>query len=209
MSLVATDITCRRSGRDLFKPVSFTLAPGNALILRGPNGAGKTTLLRAMAGFLPFASGTLALDGAPLADHEGALVYSGHTDALKPALTAAENFDFWQALYGASDTAQIDAALDLAPLRPRLAGRLSAGQKRRLGLARLGLSGARVWLMDEPTVSLDTDTVSRLTGLVRRHLDGGGMAVIATHIPVDLPATDLTLERAEATFSDPFLDPVA
>lgn len=207
MTLTARDITCRRAGRSLFMPVGFTLPPGTALVLRGPNGAGKTTLLRALAGLFPMETGTLTLDGQPVADLDGAIAYTGHADAVKPALTVAENLDFWAQYHGVAETTSVARDFDLSALAPRLAGRLSAGQKRRLGLARIALSGVRVWLLDEPTVSLDTDTVARLEGIIRTHLARGGMAVIATHLPLDLPAEVLRLAASEdRTVQDAFLE---
>jgi len=208
MTLVGTDLECMRGGQRLFAPVGFRLAPGQALLLKGPNGAGKTTLLRALAGLGRLEAGTATLDGVPLAQADGAVALSGHLDAVKHALTVAENIGFWAALAGA-DPGPALGRFGLTGLAARPAGRLSAGQKRRLGLARLAVSGARVWLMDEPTVSLDAENTAALGAMIAEHLGQGGMAIIATHLPMPIEASELVLTPAvqapEAAPDDPFL----
>ncbi len=150
----------------------------------------------------------MTLDGVPLAQVDGAVALSGHLDAVKHALTVAENIGFWAAL-GRSDPAPALARFGLTGLTARPAGRLSAGQKRRLGLARLAVSGARVWLMDEPTVSLDAENTAALGEMIRAHLGQGGMAIIATHLAMPVEAKELVLTPAlrvpEAAPDDPFL----
>ncbi len=208
MGLSVTDLSCTRGGRLVLDDVGFTLADGETLVLRGPNGAGKSTLLRALAGLLP-ATGRIELDGRP-ADRDTrseALAYAGHLDAIKPQLTVAENLAFWAALFGGDPTSAL-AAFDLAPIADRPAHLCSAGQKRRLGLARLLVVPRRIWLLDEPTVSLDTEATARLIAALHAHADGGGLAVIATHAPLEVaPARDLTLapETRRAHAADPFL----
>lgn len=212
MTLVARDLTCRRGALSLFEPASFTLAPGEALMLRGPNGAGKTTLLRAIAGLGPSPGGNIELDGTPLAACDGAVAMSGHLDAVKAALTVRENISFWAALHGRGDIGAALAAFDLDALADRLAGRLSAGQKRRLGLARLMVSGAPVWLLDEPTVSLDTQSTEALGRILADHLAQDGYAIIATHLPLPVEARTLILgpaAAADSVESDPFLSEAA
>lgn len=216
MSLCITELVCERSGRPAFEALSLTLAPGSALVLRGANGAGKSTLLRALAGLLPIARGSATLDGQALADDpEGwseRIAYAGHLDAIKPQLTTAENLAFWAALF-AAPSAAVGAALAAFALQAqadRRAGALSAGQKRRLGLARLALAPRRLWLLDEPTVSLDAESVARLVALLRAHCAGGGLAVIATHVDLGLAgAAELRLRpsaaSANAGGADPFL----
>ena len=204
MSLVLEALGCARSGRQLFAPVCATLGPGEALILRGPNGSGKTTLLRAVAGLMPF-EGRATFDGKPVSQAEGAIAYAGHQDTVKPSLTVAENLAFWADFVG-GDAQAAAKDFDLATLADRPAGRLSAGQRRRLGLARLVLTPARLWLLDEPTNSLDDVNSRRLTALVRAHLDTGGLAIIATHIALGLDAATLRLRPSEAATSDPFLE---
>ena len=182
MDLVVENVTCLRGGVPVLEGVSFTLARGEVLVLRGPNGSGKTTLLRTVAGLQPAAAGTLR--GA-----EDAIAYGAHADGLKATLSVRDNLVFWAGIYG---TGNIDDALDVFELRPlaeRAAQNLSAGQKRRLGLARLLVTGRPVWVLDEPTVSLDARSVAIFAGAVRRHCDRGGSALIATHI-------DLGIDRA-------------
>lgn len=214
MGLTVTDLAVQRSSRLVLQGLSFDLARGSALILRGPNGVGKSTLLRALAGLLPLARGAASLDGVALAGDPDAsaerIAYAGHLDAIKPQLTLRENLAFWAALVGAPGVAA-DAALAgfaLEPLADRPAYACSAGQKRRLGLARLLLAPRRLWLLDEPTVALDADSVARFTGLVRAQCAAGGMAVIATHVALGLDgAAELRLRplAAEARAADPFL----
>ncbi len=206
MSLILDALSCHRSGRLILSGISATVPPGSALILRGPNGVGKTTLLRCLAGFLPITGGSATLDGRNITDQSEAIALSGHLDAVKPQLTVDETLRFWAAMHGAA-MGDVAEAFNLADLTDRPAGQLSAGQKRRLGLARLALTGARLWLMDEPTVSLDADSTGLVAAAVSRHLAGGGIAVISTHQNLSLArAETLTLSapKAEAPH-DPFL----
>ena len=159
--------------------VSFDVAAGEAVILRGPNGSGKTTLLRTLAGLQPAVAGEFAGAGEEAA-------YSGHADGLKGTLSVAENLTFWAGLFRGPDIEPALEAFDLVDLRDRAAQSLSAGQKRRLGLARLLVTGRPLWLLDEPTVSLDAASVQMFADAVRSHLGRGGAAVIATHIDLGL-----------------------
>ncbi|WP_118132553.1 heme ABC exporter ATP-binding protein CcmA [Oceanicella sp. SM1341] len=214
MSLVVHDLSVARGGRMVVSGLGFSLSPGEAVLLRGPNGAGKSTLLRALAGLLPIAGGTARLMGADLArapeEVQEHLAYAGHLDAVKPQLTVAENLAFQARLFGSPGPERALALFGLAALADRPAGACSAGQKRRLGLARLVLAERPLWLLDEPTVSLDTDTVAEFAALVRAHCAGGGMALLATHIDLGLPdARELRLEPVAAAVrdsADPFLD---
>ena len=181
MILNVKDLTIARGGMPVLAGVSFELAAGQALILRGPNGVGKTTLLRTIAGLQPALSGEVT--GA-----EDQIAYAAHSDGLKAMLSVHENLTFWAEVFGQSDIEPALEAFDLNDLAERLAGTLSAGQKRRLGLARLLVTARPIWVLDEPTVSLDTASVDMFGRAVRTHLQNGGMALIATHI--DLGLTD-------------------
>ena len=192
MLLAVEDLAVARGGIALLEGVALSLSPGQALILRGPNGIGKTTLLRTVAGLQPAVTGRI--DAAP-----DAIAYAAHADGLKTALTVTENLRFWAQVFGQTDIAPAIAAMNLRDLTERPAGTLSAGQKRRLGLARLLVTGRPVWLLDEPTVSLDTASVALFAGVLRDHLRQGGAALIATHIDLGLPEAeilDLTPYRA-------------
>jgi len=193
MTLRVNDLAVARGGVPVLSGVSFEVALGAALILRGPNGAGKTTLLRTIAGLQPALSGQI--DGA-----DETIAYAGHADGLKAMLSVAENLMFWAQVFGNGDIEPALAAYQLDPLRDRLAGTLSAGQKRRLGLARLMVTGRPIWVLDEPTVSLDADAVAMFASAVTAHLGAGGMALIATHIDLGLNADtfDVTPYRATA-----------
>lgn len=200
--LTVAGLACARGGITLLAGLSFRVAAGQALVLRGPNGLGKTTLLRTLAGLQPPVAGQV--DGPEPA-------FAGHADAVKPTLTVAENLRFWADVQGVQGIDAALAALDLRGLADRRALELSAGQRRRLGLARLAVSGRNLWLLDEPTVSLDTASVARFGAMLAAHLAAGGAAVIATHIDVGLAADvlDLTPFRVRAAASaDPFARPV-
>ncbi|RNF35649.1 heme ABC exporter ATP-binding protein CcmA [Paracoccus methylarcula] len=193
MSLLAVhDLAVARGGIRAVEGVSFTLDAGEALILRGPNGIGKTTLLRCVAGL------QLAVDGR-IEMAEDSVAYAAHADGLKAALTVTENLRFWAQIFGGGNVEQALTAMDLTALADRPAAALSAGQKRRLGLARLMVTGRPLWVLDEPTVSLDAASVERFAALVRAHLAGGGAALMATHIDLGLGEArvlDLTPYRA-------------
>lgn len=203
MVLAVTDLACARGPAQVLAGVSFSLAKGEALILRGPNGAGKTTLLRTLAGLTPQITGTITHD-------EGTIAYAAHADGLKSQLTVAENLNFWASIFGAHDIAPAIEAFALHPLVDRPAGELSAGQKRRLSLARLLVTGRSIWALDEPTVSLDAENTARFAATVEAHLSAGGSAIIATHIDLGLPnarTLDITPFIAKGLpASDPFAD---
>jgi heme exporter protein A len=190
--LSTSDLAVARGGVTVLQGLTFALMPGQALILRGPNGSGKTTLLRTLAGLQPPADGTYHLPPDSVA-------YAAHADGLKSTLTVAENLSFWSQIYGGPPLDHALTALNLTLLTRRRAGELSAGQKRRLGLARLLVTGRPIWLLDEPTVSLDVASVALFADVVRAHLTTGGLAIIATHVDLGLPeATILDLDPHRA-----------
>lgn len=190
--LSTSDLAVARGGVTVLQGLTFAVAPGQALILRGPNGSGKTTLLRTLAGLQPPAEGTYQ-------SPPDSVAYAAHADGLKSTLTVTENLSFWSKIYGGPAIDHALIALNLTQLTRRRAGELSAGQKRRLGLARLLVTGRPVWLLDEPTVSLDVASVALFADVVRAHLKTGGLAVIATHVDLGLPeATTLDLDPHRA-----------
>ncbi len=192
LELVVSDLTCARGGVPVLSGVSFRVAAGEAALLRGPNGSGKTTLLRTLAGLQPPLEGEVSLPPEEIA-------YAAHADGLKATLTVEENLRFWASVYGTGDIAEALERFRLADLARRPAQNLSAGQKRRLGLARLLVMGRKVWLLDEPTVSLDVASVGLFAGAVRAHLDAGGLALIATHIDLGFEAREIDVSAFKAT----------
>lgn len=196
MELVVSNLSVARGGVPVLHNVSFCACAGEALVLRGPNGIGKTTLLRAIAGLQPALSGEVGPDREMMA-------YAGHSDGLKIQLSVAENLEFWADIFGTNLVETALTTYDLSTLARRSAGGLSAGQKRRLGLARMVVTGRPIWVMDEPTVSLDTRAVAMFAEAVRRHLQAGGIAIMATHIDLGLAeARTVDLARFKAELPD-------
>jgi len=179
MELSVENLSCTRGGVPILEGVNFTLSQGHVLMLRGPNGSGKTTLLRTLAGLQPPLHGTISVSPE-------AIAYGAHADGLKATLSVSENLTFWAKIYGQGDITPALEGFNLTSLVDRPAQSLSAGQKRRLGLARLLVTGRPIWLLDEPTVSLDVASVSLFADAVRAHVAGGGAALIATHIDLGL-----------------------
>ena len=198
MQLAAKDLTCERGGRIVFRNVSLSLKPHQLLQLTGPNGSGKSSLLRLIAGLNEAQAGTVTLEGgSPDLSIGQQAHYIAHQEAVKAALTVFENLDFWRGFLGGGDVEEAMAAFDLTRLASYPAGLLSAGQKRRLALARLVLVPRALWLLDEPTVGLDTASLARLVTVMDAQLDRGGMIIAATHVPLGRePDTRLDLGGA-------------
>jgi heme exporter protein A len=181
-----TDLACRRGDRLLFSGLGFSVGAGQALLLRGPNGVGKTTLIRTLAGLLRPEAGTITIAGRDAEARPGTDMHlMAHLSAVKGRLTVAENLAFWRVLNGgAGDTASALAEVGLAPIADLEARHLSAGQERRLALARLIVSPRPIWLLDEPTAALDAEGEKLVGRLIDAHLDAGGCCIAATHLPI-------------------------
>ena len=191
MQLIVDELTVRRGSREVISRLSLRLQAGEGLLLTGPNGAGKTTLIRAIAGLLPADSGSVRLDGVEDDTDVGPHCHLiGHQNGVKASLSVAENLRFWARFLGGTEVSVEPALqrLNLLSIEDLPAGYLSAGQKRRLGLARLLVAKRPLWLLDEPTVSLDAASTAVLADIVAEHVAGGGMAVAATHIPLGIAA---------------------
>ena len=199
MRLAGRGVRCVRGGREIFSSLDFEAGAGEALAVTGPNGSGKTSLLRLIAGLLTMAGGSIALEGgeAELTLSEQAH-YLGHRDAFKPALSVAENLSFWRDHLGGE---ALDAKLSLAKVGLEHAAHLpaaylSAGQRRRLSIARLLAVKRPVWLLDEPTNALDAAGQTLFTALMADHLSHGGLIVAATHAPLEVQAKELRIGGA-------------
>lgn len=197
MRLLASDVRCVRGGREVFAGLSFQATAGEALAVTGRNGSGKTSLLRLIAGLLLPAGGAIAIEGgeAELTVPEQAH-YLGHRDALKTALSVRENLSFWSDFLGGGVTRPADeciAAVGLAHAADLPAAYLSAGQRRRLSLARLLVIPRPLWLLDEPTNALDVAGQAMFAALMREHLAAGGLIVAATHGPLGIDTRELRI----------------
>ena len=186
-------LVCVRGERTVFRGLDFHIQPGGALILIGPNGAGKSSLLRMMAGLLRPYEGAVKWGDEDAFDdmdgHGAKLHYVGHHDAVKPVLTGGENIRFWAELRG-QDESGVERGLDTFDIRHLydVPGRfMSAGQKRRVNLARIIAAPAQLWLLDEPTTALDKATIKRLEKAIQAHRDAGGMVVLSTHADIVMP----------------------
>ena len=189
MRLSGSDLACQRGGRDVFAGVSFSVASGEALTISGRNGAGKSSLLRMVVGLVRVAHGRIALDGGdPELNVAEQAHYLGHQDALKPSLSVTENLRFWSGFLGtgAADIAEPLAAVGLDTLADLPAAYLSAGQRRRLSIARILVVKRPIWLLDEPTSALDAAAQDRLAEFMRAHIAGGGLIMAATHSALGL-----------------------
>jgi heme exporter protein A len=199
MRLAGSGVRCVRGGREVFSGLDFEAASGGALAVTGANGAGKTSLLRMIAGLLTLAGGSIVLEGG---ENELTLAeqahYLGHRDALKPALSVMENLAFWRDFLGGevSDAAESLAAVGLDHAAELPAAYLSAGQRRRLSIARLLAVRRPIWLLDEPTSALDAGGQALFTGLMGEHLGRGGLIIAATHAPLGIAAPELRIGGA-------------
>ena len=188
MRLKADGLACTRGGREVFRGLSFGLAAGEAMIVTGRNGAGKSSLLRIIAGLIRISAGRLEFDGgAPDMSLAEQCHYLGHQDAMKPSLSVGENLRFWASFLGANRAVgpALDA-VDLGHLADLPAAYLSAGQRRRLSIARLVAVPRPIWLLDEPTSALDITSQKILSELMSSHLSSGGIIVAAAHGPIGL-----------------------
>ena len=197
MRLAGSDVRCVRGGREVFTELSFTVEAGEALAVTGRNGAGKSSLLRLIAGLLSPARGAIRLEGG---EAERSLAeqchFVGHRDGLKPSLTVQENLAFWRDFLGGEPGVGLEQsleALEIAHLAELPAAYLSAGQRRRLALTRLLATQRPVWLLDEPTSALDAQAQSLLHGLMRQHLQAGGLILAATHDALGIPAREMRI----------------
>jgi heme exporter protein A len=192
VTVAVAGLVVDRGGRRVLDGIDLTLAAGDALLLTGPNGVGKSTLIRALFGLVHPVAGDVRVRGDGIPDDAELAPYChylGHRDAVKPALSVAENLAFWRDFLGDRGGATVDLALDavdLADLADLPAAWLSAGQRRRLSIARLLVSPRPVWLLDEPTAALDRESEARFVALMGAHLAAGGALVAATHLPIAL-----------------------
>ena len=199
MRLVARDLHCVRGGRTVFEGLGFAVASGEALLVTGRNGAGKSSLLRQIAGLVRVAGGAITLEGG---EAESSIAeqahYLGHADALKPSLSARENLTFWARYLGGADDDGDRAlsAVGLDDLADLPAAYLSAGQQRRLAIARLIAVKRPIWLLDEPTSALDIGSQARFAEAMGAHLAGGGLILAAVHGDIGLRARELQLGAA-------------
>ncbi|RWK55516.1 heme ABC exporter ATP-binding protein CcmA [Mesorhizobium sp.] len=202
MRLIAENLGGERGGETIFSGINFALGKGQALIVTGPNGAGKSTLLRVVAGLLPVAAGRLLIQGGAedFPSVASACHYLGHQNAMKTALSVAENLRFWRDFSGADflSAEQALATVGLDGIGHLPFGYLSTGQRRRAAIAKLLVSRRPLWLLDEPTAGLDKASEERFGGLMREHLDEGGIIIAATHLPLGIEgATELRMGEVD------------
>ena len=186
MLLSVDNLSVSRGGISLFEGLNFTVSTGEFVLINGGNGVGKTSLLRSIAGLQPIDNGKIAIN----ADN---FIFAGDANGIKTALTVLENLRFWSAIFGGKNLNEALEKFQLRQLKNRFAGKLSAGQKRRLSLARLLLTDRPIWLLDEPTVSLDKRSMKQFSKILKNHLEAGGAAVVASHIDLGLTLSSLSI----------------
>ena len=186
MLLSVDNLSVSRGGKSLFEGLNFTVSSGQFVSINGGNGVGKTTLLRSIAGLQPIDKGKIVV-------HADNFIFAGDANGVKTALTVLENLRFWNAIFGGNNLHEALEKFHLRKLKNRFAGKLSAGQKRRLSLARLLLTDRPIWLLDEPTVSLDKTSKEAFSEILKNHLEAGGAAVVATHIDLGLTLGSLNI----------------
>ena len=186
MLLSVDNLSVSRGGKSLFEGLNFTVSSGQFVSINGGNGVGKTTLLRTIAGLQPIDKGKIVV-------HADNFIFAGDANGVKTALTVLENLRFWNAIFGGNNLHEALEKFHLRKLKNRFAGKLSAGQKRRLSLARLLLTDRPIWLLDEPTVSLDKTSKEAFSEILKNHLEAGGAAVVATHIDLGLTIGSLNI----------------
>ena len=186
MLLSVDNLSVSRGGISLFEGLNFTVSSGQFVSINGGNGVGKTSLLRSIAGLQPIDNGKIVV-------HADNFIFSGDTNGIKSTLTVLENLRFWSSIFDGKNLHQALEKFQLKQLTNRFAGKLSAGQKRRLSLARLLLIDRPIWLLDEPTVSLDKKSMEEFSKILKNHLEAGGAAVVATHIDLGLTLSSLNI----------------
>ena len=186
MLLSVDNLSVSRGGISLFEGLNFTVSTGEFVLINGGNGVGKTSLLRSIAGLQPIDKGKIAIN----ADN---FIFAGDANGIKTALTVLENLRFWGAIFGGKNLHEALEKFQLRRLKNRFSGKLSAGQKRRLSLARLLLTDRPIWLLDEPTVSLDKRSMKQFSKILKNHLEAGGAAVVASHIDLGLTLSSLSI----------------
>ena len=186
MLLSVDNLSVSRGGISLFEGLNFTVSSGQFVSINGGNGVGKTSLLRSIAGLQPIDKGKIVV-------HADNFIFSGDANGIKSTLTVLENLRFWSSIFGGKNLHQALEKFQLKQLKNRFAGKLSAGQKRRLSLARLLLIDRPIWLLDEPTVSLDKKSMEEFSKILKNHLEAGGAAVVATHIDLGLTMSSLNI----------------
>ena len=186
MLLSVDNLSVSRGGKSLFEGLNFTVSSGQFVSINGGNGVGKTTLLRSIAGLQPLDKGKIVVDSDNF-------IFAGDANGVKTALTVLENLRFWSAIFGGKNLHEALEKFHLRKLKNRFAGKLSAGQKRRLSLARLLLTDRPIWLLDGPTVSLDKTSKEAFSEILKNHLEAGGAAVVATHIDLGLTLGSLNI----------------